>query len=68
MRFLAVILLAMGASVSLSACAVIGVATDVAGAVGTVVSTTASVTGDVVGAAARTITGGDDHASDKDSH
>jgi len=67
MRFTPIVLTAAFA-IALSGCTVVGLATDVAGAAGSVVSTAASVTGDIVGAAAHTVTGGGDQSKDKDSH
>jgi len=58
---IAPIMLAAFAALGLSGCAVVGAATSVTGSV---ISTTVDVTGDVIGAAARTVTGG---SSDRDS-
>jgi hypothetical protein len=57
------ILLASCMAVALTACAMLGAAGSVAGAAGSVAVTTAKAAGDVVGAAARTVTGSGDEES-----
>lgn len=70
MRVGSILLIAAGA-VALSACATavgvagtaVGAAGTAAGVAGSVVATTAEATGDVIGVAARTVTGGGSHES-----
>ena len=62
MRLVPIVVVAC-VGVALSGCAVVGAA---AGVTGAVISTTAEVTGDVIGAAARTVTGSGSK-SDQDS-
>lgn len=62
MRMISLIF-AVAAAIALPGCTVVGAAADLTGAV---ISTTAEVTGDVIGGAARTVSGGS--KSDRDSH
>jgi hypothetical protein len=56
-------LLAVSVAVALCGCAGVGAVGTVASVTGSVISTTAEVAGDVIGAAARTVTGSSSHDS-----
>jgi len=59
------ILIAAAAVALLSGCAAVGAVADVASVAGSVVSTAADVTGDVIGGAAGTVTGKSDSSDSK---
>ena len=59
------ILIAAAAVSLLSGCAAVGAVGDVASVAGSVISTTAEVTGDVIGGAAHTVSGGSDSSDSK---